>query len=125
MQLRLLTELQKELAVNYCKLAVVSVDPPEVNAAFRAGLGSNFPFLSDQERTAVNQLDIVDTSDKKHGVIAIPYAFSLMPDFTVHNIYCGWWYVGRPTIDELRQDLRAMMKKCRADFDPQARTPGL
>jgi len=119
-QLRLLTEFQKELAVNYCKLAVVSVDPPEVNAAFRIGLGAPFPFLSDSERTAIKQLDIVDTSDKAHGMIAIPYGFSLMPDLTVHNVYCGWWYVGRPTVEELRQDLRAMMRKCRTDFDPQA-----
>lgn len=125
MQLRLLTEFQKELAINYCKIAVVSVDPPEVNGALRAGLGANFPFLSDKDRVAVQRLDIVDTSDKAHGVIAIPYAFSLMPDLTVHNIYCGWWYVGRPTIEELRQDLRAMMKKCRPDFDPQAGNPGL
>ena len=119
MQLRLLTEFQKELAVNYCKLAVISVDPPEVNVAFRAGLGANFPFLSDKERAAIKQLDLVDTSDKVHGVIAIPYVFSLLPDLTVHNIYCGWWYVGRPTVEELRQDLRAMMKQCRPDFDPQ------
>ena len=125
MQLRLLTEFQKEVAVNYCKLAVVSVDPPEVNAAFRAGLGASFPFLSDRERRAIEQLDIVDTSDKRHGLIAIPYTFSVMPDLTVHNIYNGWWYVGRPSVEELRQDLRAMMKKCRSDFDPQARTPGL
>ncbi len=125
MQLRLLTEFQKELAINYCKLAVVTVDPPEINAAFRAGLGANFPFLSDKDRSAVRQLDIVDTSDKVHGIIAIPYVFSLLPDLTVHNIYCGWWYVGRATVEELRQDLRAMMKKCRPDFDPQARTPGL
>lgn len=120
MQLRLLTEFHKELAVNYCKLAVISVDPPEVNAALRIGLGAQFPFLSDNERTAIKQLVIVDTSDKAHGMIAIPYGFSLMPDLTVHNIYCGWWYVGRPTVEELRQDLRAMMKKCRTDFDPQA-----
>jgi hypothetical protein len=26
----------------------------------------------------------------------------------------------RPTVEELRQDLRAMIKKCRKDFDPQA-----
>lgn len=120
MQLRLLVEFQKELAVNYCKLAAVSVDAPEVNAAFRAGLGAAFPFLSDQGRKAVEQLDIVDTSDKKHGPIAIPYTFCLMPDLTVHKIYCGWWYVGRPTVEELRQDLREMMRKCRDDFDPQA-----
>jgi len=100
--LRLLAEFQKELAVNYCKLAVVSVDPPEVNAAFRAGLGAEFPFLSDQDRAVVRQLDMVETS-KSRGETAIPYAFSLMPDLTVHKLYCGYWYVGRPTLDELRQ----------------------
>ena len=119
MQLRLLTEFQQELAVNYCKLAVASVDPPEVNAAFRAGLGATFPFLSDKERSNVKQLDMVETS-KSRGDTAIPYAFSLMPDLTVHNIYCGYWYVGRATVEELHQDLRAMMKKLRKDFDPQA-----
>lgn len=120
MQLRLLTEFQKELAINYCKLAAASVDPPEVNAAFRAGLGASFPFLSDRDRVAVRQLDMVETS-KSRGETAIPYGFSLLPDLTVHNLYCGYWYVGRPTVEELRQDLRAMMKKCRSDFDPQAK----
>ena len=119
MQLRLLTDFQKELAVNYCKLAVISVDPADVNAAFRAGLGAEFPFLSDQDRAVIRQLDMVETS-KSRGETAIPYAFSLMPDLTVHNIYCGYWYVGRPTVEDLRRDLRAMMKKCRADFYPQA-----
>jgi peroxiredoxin len=118
-QLRLLTEFQRELRFSYCKLAVVSVDPPEVSDAFRIGLGANFPFLSDSEHKAIKELDIVDTSDKKHGTIAIPYVFSLMPDLTVHKVYCGWWYVGRPTVEELRQDLREMIRKCRTDFDPQ------
>ncbi len=114
-------EFQKELAVNYCKLAVVSVDPPEVSAAFKAGLDAQFPFLSDHERKVVQQLDMTETSSKNRGVTAIPYTFSLMPDLTVHNIYCGYWYVGRPTLDELRHDLREMMRKLRSDFDPQAK----
>ena len=120
MQLRHYIELQEELAINYCKLAVVSVDPPEVNDAFRTGLGANFPFLSDQDRKVVQQLDMTETS-KNRGITAIPYTFSLMPDLTVHNLYCGYWYVGRPTLDELRKDLREMMRKVRSDFDPQAR----
>jgi hypothetical protein len=40
----------------------------------------------------------------------------LLPDLTIHNLYCGYWYLGRPTLDELRMDLRAMLKKVRADF---------
>src|SRR5262249_48254144 len=92
--------------------------PPEVNAAFRIGLGADFPFLSDQDRKVVQQLDMTETS-KSRGITAIPYTFCLMPDLTVHNLYCGYWYVGRPTLDELRKDLREMMKKVRPDFDPQ------
>jgi len=120
-QLRHFVEFQEELAVNYCKLAVISVDSPEVNAAFRAGLGARFPFLSDQDRRVVAQLDMTETS-KSRGITAIPYTFCLLPDLTIYSIYCGYWYVGRPTLDELRRDLREMMKQVRADFDPQAKT---
>jgi hypothetical protein len=33
------------------------------------------------------------------------------------KIYNGYWFFGRPTIEELRQDLRAVLKKCRPDWD--------
>ena len=97
MQLRHYVELQEELAINYCKLAVVSVDSPEVNDAFRTGLRASFPFLSDQERKVVKLLDMTETS-KSRGVTAMPYTFSLLPDLTIHNLYCGYWYLGRPTL---------------------------
>lgn len=115
MQLRHYVELQEELAINYCKLAVVSVDSPEVNDALRTGLRASFPFLSDQERKVVKLLDMTETS-KSRGVTAMPYTFALMPDLTIHNLYCGYWYLGRPTLDEVRMDLRAMLKIVRPDF---------
>ena len=115
MQLRHYVELQDEFAVNYCKLAVVSVDAPEVNDAFRTGLGAAYAFLSDHERKVVKLLDMTETS-KSRGVTAMPYTFALLPDLTIHNLYCGYWYLGRPTLDELRMDLRAMLKKVRPDF---------
>ncbi len=118
--MRHFVEFQEELAVNYCRLAVISVDSPEVNAAFRAGLGASFTFLSDHDRSAVVRLDMTETS-KSRGITAIPYTFCLLPDLTVHSLYCGYWYVGRPTLDELRRDLRTMMKEIRSDFDPQGK----
>jgi peroxiredoxin len=114
-QLRHYVELQEELAINYCKLAVVSVDSPEVNDAFRTGLGAKLPFLSDQERRVVKLLDMTETS-KSRGVTAMPHTFSLLPDLSIHNLYNGYWYLGRPTLDELRMDLRAMLKIVRTDF---------
>ena len=116
--MRHLTELQDELAINYCKLAVASTDRPEICAAFRAGLGATFTFLSDSERKAISRLDIVEITRPgfEHGLVALPYTFSLFPDLTIHRIYNGWWYVGRPTLEELRQDLRAIMERCRPDY---------
>jgi peroxiredoxin len=122
-----LTGLQDELAINYCHLAVASTDPPEVTAAFRMGLGATFTFLSDHDRRAITELDIVEITKPgfKHGHVAVPYTFSLLPDLTIHRIYDGWWYVGRPTLEELRQDLRAMLQLCRDDYsyEPPRPTP--
>jgi len=118
-QLRHHTELQDELAVNYCRLAVVSTDPPDVTAAFRSGLGATFSFLSDHERKAITQLDIVEQTAPgfRHGLVALPYTFALAPDLTIHRIYNGWWFVGRPTNEELRQDFRAILRACRPDYE--------
>lgn len=116
--MRRLIELQDDLQVNYCKLAVVSTDPPEVSAAFRTGLGATYTFLSDHERYAIRALDMVEVTppDFKYGLLALPFTFSLAPDLTIHTMYDGWWFVGRPTLEELRQDLRALMQASRDDY---------
>lgn len=77
----------------------------------RDGLGATFPFLSDHEKKVITELDIVDTTDPYHGPICIPYTFLLDRDRTIYKIYNGWWYVGRPTVEELRMDLRALMSR--------------
>jgi peroxiredoxin len=75
-------------------------------------------FLSDHERRAITDLDLVEQTAPgfKHGLVAVPYTFSLAPDLTIHRVYNGWWYVGRPTLEELRQDFRAMMQASRDDY---------
>jgi len=102
--------LQPELIVNYCKLVIVSVDSPMLSKDIKDGLGATFPFLSDEEKKVISELEIVDTTDKDHPV-AIPYTFVLDRDRTIYKIYNGWWYVGRPTVEELRMDLRALMSR--------------
>jgi uncharacterized protein (DUF1330 family) len=39
------------------------------------------------------------------------------PGLVIFKIYNGYWFFGRPTVEELRQDLRAVLKKCRPDWD--------
>ena len=42
--------------------------------------------------------------------------WNLDTDRTVYKVYNGWWYVGRPTVEELRMDLRALMSR-RPDWE--------
>jgi hypothetical protein len=88
---------------------VISTDAAEVSGGLRAGLGATFTFLSDHDRRAVTELDIVDETDPNHPRIAYPWSFSVVPALFIHKVYDGGWFVGRPTVEELRQDLRALM----------------
>jgi peroxiredoxin len=106
-------DLQPELEVNYCRLVVVWTDDPASTRAARQELAAAFPFLCDHERKVIAELDIIDTSDARHPRVAIPYTFVLDAERVVHKIYNGWWYVGRPTVEELRIDLRALMARRR------------
>jgi hypothetical protein len=60
---------------------------------------------------------------KKTGLVAtVPVSLVgrvivLEPGLVIFKIYNGYWFFGRPTIEELWQDLRAVLKKCRPDWD--------
>ena len=74
------------------------------------------PFLSDPARKVQKDLDIAEYTDPEHNPM-IPHVIVLEPGLVVFKIYNGYWFFGRPTIEELRQDLRAVLKKCRPDWD--------
>jgi peroxiredoxin len=117
--MRELAKIQDELEVAYARLVVVSVDPPEVQAAFRAGLGARFLFLSDAERRWLPRLGLEETTDTLHTPYR-PACFTLHPDLTIHAGYNGYWYLGRATMEELRQDLRAITRAVRSDWEVPA-----
>ena len=114
--LRDLVRLQDEFEVAYSRLVVVSVDAPEVQAAFRAGLGARFLFLSDENRSWLDRLGLRETTDTVHHPYR-PAAFMLFPDLTVHAAYNGYWYWGRPTVEEIRRDMREISRAIRLDWE--------
>jgi cold shock CspA family protein/peroxiredoxin len=124
-QMRGLVRFQSELAVNFCKLLSVSADSPRVAAAFRAGLGARWPFLSDERREVIERVGILDETEGEYAGVSRPFTFVLRPDLIVHRIYDGWFFVGRPTPEELRHDLREIMQT-RKDYRYEAYdTPGV
>ncbi len=117
--MRQLVLFQSELAVNFGKLITVSTDAPLVGAAFRAGLGAEWPFLSDEKREVIRRVGILDETEGEYAYVAQPYTFVLRSDLTIHKIYDGWFFVGRPTLEDLRCDLRAIMET-RSDYRYEA-----
>ncbi len=110
-QTNYVTHLQPELRVNYCKMITVSVDDQMTTGEVRNALAADWVFLSDADKTLLYDLEMVDRTDAIHGEVYIPYTFVLDRDRTIYKIYNGWWYLGRPTVEEIRMDLRALMSQ--------------
>jgi peroxiredoxin len=113
---RRLVALQDEMEVAYARMLSVSVDAPEVAAAFRAGIGARWTFLSDPDRAVQAQLGLRETTDTVHDPYA-PAVFTLFPDLKIHRAYDGYWFWGRPTLEELRADMRAIARAIRSDWN--------
>jgi peroxiredoxin len=116
--------LHRELEVGYCRLVTISTDNLTETNEYRTGVGAHWPFLSDPARKVQKDLDIAEYTDPDHNPM-IPHTLVLEPGLRVYKIYNGYWFFGRPTVEELRLDLREVLRRCRPDWDissPEQRT---
>jgi hypothetical protein len=67
-------------------------------------------------RVVQKDLDIAEYTDPINNPM-IPHVLVLEPSLVIYKVYNGYWFFGRPTLEDLRQDLRAVSKKCRPDWD--------
>src|SRR6201981_1751642 len=111
-----LVQLHRELEVGYCRLVTISTDNVTETNEYRSGVGAHWSFLSDPARKVQKDLDIAEYTDPNHNPM-IPHTLVLEPGLRVFKIYNGYWFFGRPTVEELRLDLRAVLKRCRPDWD--------
>ena len=110
-----LVQLYREKEVGYSRLVTISTDNRLTTNEYRTGVGAHWTFLSDPGRKVQKDLDIAEYTDPEHNPM-IPHVIVLEPGLVVFKIYNGYWFLGRPTIEELRQDLRAVLRKCRPDW---------
>jgi peroxiredoxin len=117
-----LVDASLEFRVAYTRVVVISPDGQLELNEFRDSVGAEFPFLADPERTVRDDLDIAEYTDPVHDPM-VPHTFVLGPGLKIFRIYNGYWYWGRPTVEELHRDLREVLRETRPDFDLAA--PGL
>jgi peroxiredoxin len=117
-----LAAMQSKFAVSYTQVVTIATDEHHVLQEFRASVGADWTFLSDPERVVQKDLDIQEYSDPEHDPM-IPHTLILKPGLVVHSIYNGYWFWGRPSVDDLWRDLRNASSEIRPDWDLS--TPGL
>lgn len=105
-----------KVAVAYTKLVTISTDNILELNEFRDSVGAQWTFLSDSGRKVQKDLDIQEYTDSHHDPM-IPYTFVLAPGLVIHSVYSGYWFWGRPSVEDLRHDLREVTREIRPDWD--------
>jgi peroxiredoxin len=111
-----LAAAQPKFAVACTRLVTISTDDRHTLLEFRASVGASWTFLSDPGRTVQKDLDIQEYTDPEHDPM-IPHTLVLTPGLAIHSVYDGYWFWGRPSLDDLWRDLRAASAETRPDWD--------
>jgi len=76
-----------------------------------------WPFLAAPGRIVQRNLDIAEYTDPAHTQM-VPHSIVCAPGLIIiYMIYNGYWFFGRPAVEELRMDLRAVLMQCHWDWD--------
>ena len=84
--------------------------------------GARWAFLSDAELEVQRHFDINEYTDPHHAHAGVPHTLILSPGLRIEKVYVGYWFWGRPSPEQLWQDLGDIYARIKADFDPT--TPG-
>ena len=100
-----LLQLHRETQVGYCRLVTISTDNLLATNEFRSGVGAQWTFISDPGRKLLMDLDIAEYTVTDFNPM-VPHTLVLEPGLRIYKIYNGYWFFGRPTVEELRLDFR-------------------
>ena len=114
-----LADFHPRIAVSYTQLVTIATDNILELNEFRAAVGAQWTFLSDAGRHVQKDLEIQEYTDPTHDPM-IPHTLVLRPGLQIHSVYNGYWFWGRPSVEDLRRDLREVTMEIRPDWDISA-----
>ena len=116
---------QKEMVKfhEWCPVAfteMVTVLPNDLHDTFkmRIATGAHWTFLADTDLEVQRALDINEYTDTHHDYATVPHTVILSPGLLVEKVYVGYWFWGRPSIQQLWADLQEIHMRIKADYDP-------
>lgn len=114
-QLVQLAKFSPQCAVGYSRIVTITTDNFLKSNELRSAVGANWTFLHDERRKIQKDLDIAEYTDPDNNPM-IPHVIILSAGLKIFKIYNGYWYWGRPTLNELHLDLREVSQAIRPDW---------
>jgi peroxiredoxin len=99
---------------------LVTILPNELHDVYKMKIatGAWWPYLSDGDYTAQEQLEIDEYTDPHHRA-SVPHTVVCEPgSLKIAKVYVGYWFWGRPSAYQLWLDLQDVFRAAKADFDP-------
>lgn len=112
-----LLRLQELLPVAFTSLVTVLPNDQHDTNKMRIATGAWWPFLSDADLVVQRTLEIDEYTDTHHAA-TVPHTLVVAPGLVIDKVYCGYWFWGRPSVDQLWADLQDLFRRTKADFDP-------
>ena len=106
----------------WCPVAftsLVTVLPNDLHDVFRlrSSTGAFWTYLSDADLELQRALEIEEYTDPHHAA-TVPHTVVLAPGLFIERAYCGYWFWGRPSTEQLWADLQEVFRRTKPDFDP-------
>lgn len=112
-----LLRLQELVPVAFTTLVTVLPNDAHDTNKMKIATGAWWTFLCDTDLEVQRALEIDEYTDPHHAA-TVPHTLVLAPDLLIDKVYCGYWFWGRPSADQLWADLRDLLRRTMADFDP-------
>lgn len=112
-----LLRLQELVPVAFTTLVTVLPNDQHDTNKMRIATGAWWPFLSDADLVVQRTLEIDEYTDTHHAA-TVPHTLVLAPGLVIDKVYCGYWFWGRPSVEQLWADLQDLFRRTKADFDP-------
>jgi len=98
---------------------IVTILPGETHDAYKMKIaaGASWTFLSDTDLAVQTELDIREYTDGHHAA-TVPHTLVLAPGLVIDKVYVGYWFWGRPSPNQLWEDLQDLHRRIKPDFDP-------
>lgn len=112
-----LLRLQELVPVAFTSLVTVLPNDQHDTNKMRIATGAWWPFLSDADLVVQRTLEIDEYTDTHHAA-TVPHTVVLAPGLVIDKVYCGYWFWGRPSVEQLWADLQDLFRRTKSDFDP-------